>query len=315
MGALKDHTVISRMVSEALPRGMTRVSQSRFKWDVSGRCQKPVSIELTGRPASDWIRRLRYVVVAKRRKHSLIVELETPCRKCPACLKARMKMWTARAMHEVRNARRTWFATFTLSPQAHYVMQCRAVALAEAKSIPTSELTADEISARQSNECEKELTLFFKRIRKELPQSSVRYLLVREKHKSGLPHWHALIHESGDVPIRHSLLSKNWQLGHAKFKLLEDERAAFYVAKYLGKSNEGRVRASLRYGRYSAEYALRHSGFKEAACEVSPELSEASEEAKKRHKKREDEFGGIWENKTFFDCPQERDDLCDQEAN
>lgn len=164
-----------------------------------------------------------------------------------------MKMWAARAMHEVRNARRTWFATFTFAPSAHYTMQCRAIAIADQRSIPTNELTEDELSERQSNECAKELTLFFKRVRKELPQSAVRYLLVREKHKSGLPHWHALIHESGDVPIPYRLLEKHWNLGHAKFKLMEDERAAFYVAKYLGKSNDGRVRASIRYGRWDGK--------------------------------------------------------------
>ena len=174
MGALKDHTVISRMVTDALPKGMERLSQSRFRWDVSGRCQSPATVELVGRPASDWIRRLKFVVVAKRRKHSLIVELSTPCRKCPACLKARMKMWAARAMHEVRESQRTWFATFTLSPQHHYVMQCRAIALADQRSIPTNELRAEETLRLQSMEVEKELTLFLKRLRKKAPQTVIR---------------------------------------------------------------------------------------------------------------------------------------------
>jgi hypothetical protein len=248
MGAVKDHAAVSRMVTRALPIGMTRVSQSRFEWDVSGRCEAPVSVEMEGRPASDWIRRLKFVVVAKRQKHPLIVVLKTPCRKCRKCLKRRMTMWAARAMHEVREAERTWFATFTLSPQWHYVMQCRAVAIADARSIPTNELTSEEMSRRQSNEVEKELTLYIKRLRKKLPQTQIRYLLVREKHKSGLPHWHALIHEvTGKLSYRDL---DEWEFGHAKFKLLVDERAAFYVAKYLGKSNEGRVRASIRYGRY-----------------------------------------------------------------
>lgn len=250
MGSVKDHAVISSMVMRSLPIGMTRVSQSRFQWDVSGRCEAPVSVELEGRPASDWIRRLKFVVVAKRQKHPLIVLMITPCRKCRNCLKARMKMWAARACHEVREAQRTWFATFTLRPEAHYVMQCRAVAIADARSIPTNELTETEMLKRQSTEVEKEMTLFFKRLRKELPQSQLRYLLVREKHKSGLPHWHALIHEVSGPPIHYRTLQSHWQFGFAKFKLLEDERAAFYVAKYLGKSNEGRVRASIRYGRY-----------------------------------------------------------------
>lgn len=255
MARLQDHTAVSRMVINALPKGMVRKSQSRFSWDIAGKCQSPVSVELHGRPASDWLRRLKFVRIAPRQKHSLIVELETPCRRCPACLKARMRMWTARAMHEVRNAKRTWFCTFTFAPEQHYAMQCRAVAFADARSIPTNELTADELSERQSNECAKELTKFMKRIRKEVPQARLRYLLVREKHKSGLPHWHALLHESNAIPISYRVLDRNWQLGHAKFKLVEDERAAFYVAKYLGKSNEGRVRASIRYGQMAVHTA------------------------------------------------------------
>jgi len=301
MGALKDHALIGRMVISALPQGMTRKSASRFEWDVSGRCQSPVSVELVGRPAADWIQRLKFVVVAKGTKHSLIVELTTPCRKCPACLKQRMKMWAARAMHEVRNARRTWFATFTFSPEAFYAMQCRALAIAEQRCIPTNELTSDEVSARQSEECAKELTLFLKRIRKKVPSHAVRYLLVREKHKSGLPHWHALIHESGAVPIPYRVLDGAWKLGHSKFKLMEDERAAFYVAKYLGKSNEGRVRASIRYGRHDGQTA---SAIVE--CEAVDVLSEyrerceASVGRKKSHKKRTTEREPKSELKTFF---------------
>lgn len=252
MGSVRHHRATATMVIESLPKGMVRKSQSLFEWDVSGRCQSPKLVVVHGRPAADWIQRHRYVIVRPRQKHSLIVELWTPCRKCRACLKSRMRMWTARAMHEVREANRTWFATFTLSPENHYAMQCRAVAHAEARSIPSTELTADELFARQSTEVEKELTLWLKRVRKEYPSQSIRYLLVRERHKSGLPHWHALIHESGEVPIRYAVLASNWKLGFAKIKLIENERAAFYVAKYLGKSNDGRVRASLRYGRFNS---------------------------------------------------------------
>lgn len=257
MAALKHHATIGALVINALPMGMERLSQSRFRWDISGQCERPGTVELHGRPASDWIRRHKYVVIGQKTKHSLIVEMTVSCRKCSVCLKRKATMWIARAMHEVRNARRTWFATYTFRPEGHYKMQCRALAYAEARSIPTHELTNDEVSLRQSNECGKELTLMFKRIRKELPQSSVRYLLVREKHKSGLPHWHALIHESGEVPISYRLLSDNWTWGHSRIKLIgtdeDGAKAAFYVAKYLAKSNEGRVRASIRYGRWDGK--------------------------------------------------------------
>lgn len=254
MSRWKHHSSVSKMVVNALPQGMTRKSQTVFEWDVSGRCENPRLVELTGRPQADWRRLLRYIVVAPGTSTSLHVELLTPCRRCQPCLKARARMWAARAMHEIRTARRTWFCTYTLRPEAHYIMQCRAVAHADARSIPVAELTGDDLFNRQSDEVGKEITLMIKRLRKELklPQS-LRYLIVREKHKTGLPHWHAFIHEqTADALIKHAMLAAQWQWGFAKYKLVDegDPRAAFYVSKYLGKSNEGRVRASLRYGRF-----------------------------------------------------------------
>lgn len=248
----KDHRATGRMIIDALPKGMVRLTQTKFAWDVSGRCESPRLLEMTGRPAADWIRRLRYIIVRRGTATSLHVELSTPCRRCAPCLKARSRMWAARAMHEIRSAHRTWFCTYTLRPEAHYVFQCRAVAKADSRSIPIAELHGDDLLNRQSNEVAAEFTLMLKRLRKKLGSNSMRYLLVREKHKSGLPHWHAFIHETGDAKITHRALTEEWEWGHTKFKLVDegDPSAAFYVAKYLGKSNEARVRASLRYGQF-----------------------------------------------------------------
>lgn len=265
MAGYRHHAAIADMVVRSLPKGMRMISLTKFEWDISGRCERPYPVMLAGRPPADWIRRHREVVIKKGTKTTLYVELATPCRRCPPCLKARAKMWSARAMHEVRNAKRTWFCTFTMRPEAHYVMQCRAIAYADSRAIPTTELNGEDLLNRQSNEVAKEFTLYLKRLRKELGSHSLRYLLVREKHEgkritkhgphiTGLPHWHAFIHESGDVPIRKKLLEDQWEWGHTSFKLVDegDPKAAFYVSKYLGKSNEARVRASLRYGRIDA---------------------------------------------------------------
>lgn len=248
----KDHRATGRMIIDALPKGMVRLTQTKFAWDVSGRCESPRLLEMTGRPAADWIRRLRYIVVRRGTATSLHVELSTPCRRCAPCLKARSRMWAARAMHEIRSANRTWFCTYTLRPEGHYVMQCRAVAKADSRSIPVAELHGEDLLNRQSDEVAIEFTLMLKRLRKKLGSNSMRYLLVREKHKSGLPHWHAFIHECGEAKITHQALRSQWEWGFTKFKLVDeaDPTAAFYVAKYLGKSNEARVRASLRYGRF-----------------------------------------------------------------
>ena len=160
-------------------------------------------------------------------------------------------MWIARAMHEVRAARRTWFGTFTLRPEAHYEMQCRAIAKASARSVASKDLSDEELLVLQTNEVASEMTKYLKRVRKSVALSgALRYLMVRENHKSGLPHYHMLLHESADIPIKHKVLVDCWPHGFTKFKLVgEDERAAFYVVKYLGKADGGRVRASIRYGR------------------------------------------------------------------
>ena len=49
--------------------------------------------------------------------------------------------------------------------------------------------------------------------------------------------------------MRHSTLSGAWHLGFSRFKLVEGKEVAGYVAKYLHKSAEARVRASFGYGK------------------------------------------------------------------
>lgn len=94
-----------------------------------------------------------------------------------------------------------------------------------------------------------EITRYLKRVRKE-SKSSFRYLLVMEAHKSGLPHYHMLLHEKpfgGEIPKR--ILKYQWHLGHTDFKLVDDaQHKAEYMCKYLAKSLLARVRASKGYG-------------------------------------------------------------------
>lgn len=102
----------------------------------------------------------------------------------------------------------------------------------------------------------REVTLWLKRIRKRI-QGKLRYLLVFERHKSGLPHAHILVHDM-DVnhPVRHADLASEWKLGFTKFKLCEALKTAWYVAKYLSKSVESRVRASLGYGKVQPSFDI-----------------------------------------------------------
>lgn len=246
------HDRLGRTIIEATERGAVRKSTTEWEWDVSGDCEVPQAVELRSRPSANHRRFVRHVIIRRGTATSLTLLMHVQCRKCRNCLRRKANMWVARAMHEYREATRTWFATFTLRPEEHYRMQARGLARAEMRSLITTELSASDVAKLQTIETEKELTLFFKRVRKSTGNRSLRYLLVRENHKSGLPHFHALLHESGEVPIRYAVLERNWTLGHSKFKLCDDERSAYYVTKYLHKANEGRVRASLGYGRHQA---------------------------------------------------------------
>jgi len=91
----------------------------------------------------------------------------------------------------------------------------------------------------------KELTKYFKRLRKKGAQ--FRFVLVAEAHKDGYPHFHALLHEKGPM-ITKSTLQGEWPYGFTSAKLVKDDRAALYVAKYLAKDARTRIRASLQYG-------------------------------------------------------------------
>lgn len=175
--------------------------------------------------------------------------LWTRCRKCGPCLGRRRNLWAARARDEVARSARTWFATFTLAPWAHQLMEMRASArLREGGSIWRL-LTADERFSEVAQEYSAEVTKWLKRVRKN-SGARLRYILVAERHKSGRLHFHALIHEvESSLQVTHAVLTSAWKLGFTKFKLVErDVKACWYVAKYLAKDAASRVRASLAYG-------------------------------------------------------------------
>ena len=165
-------------------------------------------------------------------------------------------MWAARAILETRRAYRTWFGTLTVSPQVHYVHLARARQRLGAQGIDYDCLSHGEQFAELQTHSGREVTLMLKRIRKATKAPFV-YLCVAEAHKSGLPHYHVLIHERDDTqPIRKATLDAEWRIGFSQWRLVRDAKTATYLCKYLGKSSSVRVRASLDYGR---EYELVHS--------------------------------------------------------
>lgn len=172
------------------------------------------------------------------------------CRHCSACLHARAKYWREAATREMAQATlvgaRTWFGTLTLSPEHQAFAAYGAMASIGVQKF--NKLSAVEQLPLRNAAVNRSFTLAFKRLRKAVGPRGFRYVLVCEAHKSGLPHYHMLLHETAQsLPIRKSALNDFWQLGFSQWRLAKPE-AASYVAKYLSKAALARVRASLHYG-------------------------------------------------------------------
>lgn len=174
---------------------------------------------------------------------------------CDCCRRLKAALWTARAEAEVTTGPRNWFGTLTLSPAMHYQIVTRCRVRLRSGGTDFDSLSESEQFAERMTEIGREVTLWLKRIRKE-SGATLKYLLVAEAHKSGLPHLHVLMHEQeGSVPVRYRTLSTQWKLGFSKFNLVDGKKAARYVCKYISKDAMARVRASLRYGQQAASTA------------------------------------------------------------
>nr|QJB20624.1 MAG: replication initiator protein [Microvirus sp.] len=236
----------------------TRHGWGIHEWDISGSCSKPMTRELHARPL---ILGRVFNGGPSNRPYSLI--LHTRCRMCQQCLQLRSSEWRYRATSEMRESARTWFGTLTLRPEEHHKMVSRARQRLWSGGTDFDALSPHEQFMERMTEIGREVTLYLKRVRKE-SGARVRYLLVAEAHKTGLPHLHILVHEaSPDKPVRHKTLEGQWKLGFTRFKLAHDVKTASYVCKYISKALLARVRASLRYGQGEAE---RPKGIQSAGC-------------------------------------------------
>jgi hypothetical protein len=234
--------------SKGLDCGAHMRSLTTMEWDLARKCERPVFRQMTARDRAGlkvWQHTKRSGELRRD------IEFQTRCRQCPPCLAIRAAFWRLRAAHETKSAPRSWFMTLTLTPAAHFEMLVRASVRLRARGEDFDDLPADRQFAERHAECGKELTLWLKRVRKQ-SGAALRYCLVAEAHKSGLPHYHALIHEvDRDRPVRASVLRGQWKLGFSQAKLVaqgDEGRSAAYVAKYLSKSASARVRASQGYG-------------------------------------------------------------------
>lgn len=264
---------VRHAATHALLQGGKRIPHRPVvEWDVAGSCTRPYRVSVEGKAwrdyypgsagepgfAPDRYERARYM--HKVQQQPFWVDMDVRCRKCPACLKARSHHWAERAAMETLQAPRTWFGTLTFAPSERWATEARARARsAEAWAQPIARRW-DEDDAGFANRVRVArfirmhqangplLTTWLKRIRKE-SGATLRYLLVAEAHKDGTPHYHCLMHEAHSAGrVLHKTLANQWTHGFSQFKLA-DPAAAKYVCKYLAKSAEARIRASLDYGR------------------------------------------------------------------
>lgn len=227
------------------------------EWDVSGNCQSSVSVELHGR--AEIMIGNNTIEVSRGVNTPNFCAMQVRCRKCPNCLKVRGAQWRYRAMSEWRNSNRTWLATLTINPEnlAHSLHVVRA-GLSK-QGVDYEALPVDEQFRLLDKTVFGEIQQWLKRVRKNSGKT-IRYLCITEAHKSGVPHWHLLIHEP-DTPLRYDAdLKGSWGMGFSSFKLVRDAAGAGYVTKYLSKAIGSQVRASLAYGKSSDGVKERERG-------------------------------------------------------
>lgn len=223
--------------------GLSDRQQAKSLTEVQGDCSRPVELFLRGAPDK------LLVAHGIEREGNAVQWMLARCRSCPECLAHRARLWTARAIDELRANNRTWFGTLTFAPHARF----RAKLIAEHK-VSTArreawcELSAEEQFQAIQREVGPDVSLWLKRVRKETG-ATLRYLLVCEAHKDGFPHYHLLLHETVGKATK-SVLEKQWRLGFSHWRLVdrEDVSAVTYCCKYLTKSALTRVRASKDYG-------------------------------------------------------------------
>lgn len=261
-----DYSTLQRLAALAMQDPHGRVSLLQHRLRCAGDCVAPVTVTLSGRPVTwkrvakklglsdEWVEALTAAGwmptdLWRSVGPPLTVYVETRCRKCQRCLRHRQRKWTAWALTETSRASRTWFMTLTLSPEEQWQATMKACQ-AEAKQGGVFELLPEDLQFRaRCGVLAPQLTRYVKRVRKN-SGAPLKYLFVTERHKSGLPHFHALFHELDPArPLRKRTLQSAWGLGFSNCSLVRDGRTARYVCKYLAKEAITRVRSSIAYGR------------------------------------------------------------------
>lgn len=181
------------------------------------------------------------------------------CRKCQGCRRWKRAMWSGRAALEFAQSHRTWLGTLTFAPDERYRVITTVRQRMSAEGGDFDALGPNDQFRELVGELWPYMRNFIKRLRRGTAGQvalEFRYLVAVEPHKDGFPHFHVLLHEQQLHPgIGRRQLEAEWRdaqtgvkLGHAKFKLVHDVAGARYAAKYLGKYEVDRVKASQHYG-------------------------------------------------------------------
>lgn len=174
-------------------------------------------------------------------ERTVYMDIEVSCRKCRPCIKLKSYLWSERMKRELLNAPRTWWCTFTYNPRYRAELLFRS-----------SPEAGRETTARLTDLVKQDMTKMLKRLRKA--GLKIRYFAVMEHHKDGFPHLHMLLHEQVRGEVTHRILTNHWPFGFVKCKLVNltlpdsASKVSRYVAKYMTKTADARVRASLKYG-------------------------------------------------------------------
>lgn len=245
------------IAARAIEKGAALKGPRTVHWNTSGKCEAPrfvsrqgeetrqplPAVGLTKKGKPFWHTKSRYAKwSAPAPRERLWLDMEVPCRKCAPCLQARARLWAQRAERETNFAARTWFGTLTLSPEEHYLSECRA-------GVDFSLLSPEEKLHELHRANVPLITKYMKRLRKNAG-TSLRFIATLEAHKSGLPHYHLLVHETKHGALGERDLREQWPFGFSRWRAVNETsaRAAWYVCKYLTKSAAARVRSSQRYG-------------------------------------------------------------------
>lgn len=141
--------------------------------------------------------------------------LEVPCGHCAACRIARSREWTIRLLHESEFWHDNCFVTLTYD---------------------------DEHLPSNGSLVPRDLTLFFKRLRRDIEGTEIlglKYYACGEYGDTyGRPHYHAIIF--GLSPKDKKLIEDNWKLGFVKVGCLTYD-SCMYVAGYVQKKLYGKA--------------------------------------------------------------------------